>query len=210
MQQKDLISTTITGLTAGFIAWGVLDYVHAPTFGVPLAALVVVVPVLWALGVRLGYFLSTWWSFFEQLGKFAAIGLTNFAVDAGTTNLLVAYSGSGRGALFAMFKAVAFCVAFLHSYFWNRFWVFESGQDGSVGQFIKFGGVAIATLVVNVSVASAIVNAVSPGDVSHEVWVNVAVIAASAASLSVSFVGFRRMVFVRRDDGLVATSRASG
>src|SRR3989344_992981 len=85
-----------------------------------------VVPVLWILGVNLGYFLGRWVVFFNQFGKFAAVGFTNAAVDFGILNLLIAYYGIVSGLGFSLFKATSFVVAVAHSYLWNKFWVFSS------------------------------------------------------------------------------------
>ncbi len=153
----------------------------------------------------MGYFLGRWMPFFNQFGKFAAIGFTNFAVDAGVLNILIAYSGFATGIYFSIFKAVSFLAGIIHSYFWNRFWVFESSSQNKREEFIKFFGVGLLAIFVNVGVASFVVNFIDPLFGLHEnVWANVGAVVGSAVALVFSFVGFRLLVFRKHDSDVVS------
>ncbi len=165
--------------------------------GISFAWLVVLVPILWILGVNLGYFLGRWFRFFNQFGKFAAIGFTNAAVDFGILNLLIFYSGVASGVLFPVFKGLSFAAAATHSYFWNKYWAFEAGKSGVSGQeFFKFFGVTVLAGLINVLVASTVVNLVGPQfGLSNEAWANVGAVVGSAVALAASFVGFKVFVF---------------
>lgn len=186
LSKKDIVYAIVTGVTAGILAWLILQHLGKPTS----VWLIVIIPVLWILGVQLGYFLGRWIGFFDQFGKFAAIGFTNFAVDAGVLNLLIAFSGIAGGAWYSVFKGISFCVAVVHSYFWNRRWTFTS--KSAVGsEAPKFFLVMILSLLVNVGVASLIVH-VLPSSVGNA---NIGAIIGSAAALIFSFVGFKLVVF---------------
>lgn len=198
--RKDLFYSIITGLTAGVIAWQVLNFLNAPSFGLPTAhphsLFIIIVPILWILGVNLGYFLGRWMPFFNQFGKFAAIGFTNFAVDAGVLNLLIAYSGLASGIYFSIFKALSFMAGITHSYFWNRVWVFESSSQNKREEFIKFFIVGVVAILVNVGSASFVVNFIDPMfGFDENVWANVGAVIGSGVALVLSFVGFRLVVF---------------
>ena len=196
--KKDLVFSLITGFITGLIAWRIFDFLNIPLFkGVPFAWLTVIVPVLWILGVNLGYFLGRWFSFFNQFGKFAAIGFTNAAVDFGVLNLLIFYSDIASGTFFSVFKAVSFITATIHSYFWNKYWAFEAGKTPvSREEFTKFFFVTLAALLVNVGVASLVVNIIGPSfGLSERAWANVGAVVGSAVALIISFVGFRTVVF---------------
>ena len=165
--------------------------------GISFAWLMVLVPILWILGVNLGYFLGRWFSFFNQFGKFSAIGFTNAAVDFGILNLFIFYSGLAAGVWFSVFKAASFIIAAVHSYFWNKYWSFEAGRSGVSGQeFFKFFIISVIATLVNVISASIVVNIMgSQFGASPEAWANIGAVVGSATALVFSFVGFRKFVF---------------
>ena len=219
--KKDLWFSVFTGMGTGLIAWRILEFLNVPKVliipgisgsynvcgitgqcqtyydGTPWSILIVIVPILWILGVNLGYFLGRWFSFFNQFGKFAAIGFTNAAVDFGILNLFIAYTGIAAGVSYSVFKATSFFIAMINSYFLNKHWAFNAGQNGaSKVEFAKFTGVAVAAGLVNVGIASAVVNFVDPiFGFSSAVWANVGAAIGSASALVFSFIGFRFLVF---------------
>ena len=198
LTKKDFIFSVITGLTTGIIAWKVFVFLNISQLGgISYAWLIVIVPVLWIIGVNLGYFLGKWFSFFKQFGKFAAIGFTNGAVDFGVLNLLIATSNVSVGILYSIFKSISFVVAMLHSYFWNKHWSFESGESTSGGvEFTKFMLVTIVSFVINVGVASFVVNFINPfAGITPEIWANLGAVMGSATALAFSFLGFKIFVF---------------
>ncbi len=187
-----------TGFYTGFIAWRIFVFLEVPLFGgVSFAWLMALVPALWILGVNLGYFLGRWFNFFNQFGKFAAIGFTNAAVDFGILNLLIFYFSVAAGVWFSVFKGVSFIISAFHSYFWNKYWTFEAGQSGVTGQeFFKFFIISVIATLVNVIAASIVVNLVGPQfGLSGQVWANIGAVAGSATALVFSFLGFRMFVF---------------
>ena len=153
LSKRDITNAIITGVTTGILAWLILKHLEKPT----TAWLIVIVPILWIAGVQLGYFLGRWLKPFEQFGIFAAIGFTNFAVDAGVLNLLLATTGIAGGIWYSVFKSISVIIAILHSYFWNRRWTFQS-HNAPEQEFIKFFLVMIVSLLVNVGVASLVVH----------------------------------------------------
>lgn len=201
--KKDFLFSVVTGLITGFVAWKILVFLgHPELYGFSARWLLAIVPVLWILGVNLGYFLGKWFAFFNQFGKFAAIGFTNAAVDFGILNLFIAGTGQTAGVMYAVFKGVSFIAATLHSYFWNKYWAFDAGSShGGGGEFFKFFSVALLALVVNVGVASLVVNFIPPVlGLDDRVWANVGAVAASAAALLFSFAGFKFIVFKSKSD----------
>lgn len=195
--KKDLFFSIITGLTAGIVAWQVILFlkINLP-FGIPAAVLVAGVPILWILGVNLGYFLGAWIPAFNQFGKFAAVGFTNFLVDTGILNLLIFISEINSGFVFSAFKAISFFGATVHSYLWNKIWVFEADTQGQESQtFGKFVSVALAAIIVNVGVATLVVFLGPRFGLDGNVWANIASIFGSATALVFSFLGFRLFVF---------------
>lgn len=200
LTSKDIIGSIVTGLTAGFAGWQILDYLNAPKlFAVSWFWLVILVPLLWLAGIKLGYLLSRRWPFFAQFGKFAAIGFTNAAVDFGIFNLLFAISGQ-RHEYFIISNVISFCIAALHSYLWNKYWAFESStSDGGLVEFAKFISILLIAVGVNTAVAYiAFVSGVGLGG-RVDVWANLGKIAGSAVALLITFIGFRLIVFKRKE-----------
>ena len=196
LTRRDLAFSLVTGLTAGYIGWQVLTWLRVPApFGIPLISLLPLVPCLWLAAVSLGYFAGRWLPFLDRFGRFLVVGFTNFAVDAGTMNLFIALSGVPRGLRFATFKAGAFGVAVVHSYVWNRLWVFESRRGMSGSELVKFASIALSTLLVNVVVSTSIAGAAPAIGLGDAAWANVAIAAGAAAGMASSFVGFRLFVF---------------
>ena len=195
--KKDFYFSVITGLITGFSAWQIFNFLDVTKFkDISFAWFLLLVPVLWILGVNLGYFLGKWLAFFNQFGKFAAIGFTNAAVDFGVLNLLIANTDISSGGWYSVFKAVSFVCAIIPSYFWNKHWAFEVKEDGGGFQFAKFMSVAIVSIFINTGTASLIVNYINPlGGLSVQVWANAGAVAGSAIALIFSFVGFKVAVF---------------
>ncbi len=195
--RRDAASAAITGVTTGFITWCLWLYNGVPVVGgISAAWLIAIVPVLWIAGVAFGYFLGQWIPFFNQFGKFVAVGFTNATVDFGVLYLLIAVSGIATGVYFSLFKLVSFSVALAHSYFWNKFWAFSGASGNRTGELARFFAVTVAALVINVVSASLIVNAVGPlFGLDVRQWAGIGAVVGSAVSLIFSFVGFRLVVF---------------
>ena len=195
--RKDLASSVITGFYTGLIAWRILVFLKTPSFmDVSFAWLLVVVPILWILGVNLGYFLGRWLAFFNQFGKFSAIGFTNAAVDFGVLNLLIVWSGVASGILFTVFKSTSFILAVTHSYVWNKYWAFKSQDNEGGDNFFEFLIVNIIAAAINVGVASFIVNGVDPIlNLDQNAWANIGAVIGSAVAVVFSFVGLKLIVF---------------
>lgn len=196
--KKDLKFSIATGLITGTIVWRVFGFLDLHSFyDVSFVWLIVLVPIAWIAGVNLGYFLGRWMAFFNQFGRYSAVGFTNAAVDFGVLNLLISLSGYNSGWYYTLFKTCSFAVAVSSSYFWNRFWVFGSNDSDNHGvEFVKFLSVNILAALVNITVASLIVNFVSPfAGLDAKTWANAGAVAGSAVALIFNFLGFKFAVF---------------
>ncbi len=188
----------LTGLITGAIAWRIFEFLKTPEFhNVPWSLLIVLVPVLWILGVLLGYFLGQWLEFFNQFGKFAAIGFTNFAITAGTLNFLLSLTSYSSGFGYFIISAISFTVGVISSYVWNKSWAFRSGNiPPSFAEFFKFVTVMLVALGVNVAVSSFVVNYIHPfAGMNPNTWANMGTVAGAACGLIFSFTGFKIVVF---------------
>lgn len=196
--RRDLFFSVITGLYAGFVAWRIVIFLELAEFiGLSYVWLIVFIPILWILGVNLGYFLGRWVGFFNQFGKFAAIGFTNATVYFGMLNLLIFWSEINKGIWYSAFVTVAFILGATHSYFWNKFWVFRATEEKvSSAEFGKFMAISIVAGIINVGIASGVVNLIeSSFGFTADQWANIGGVAGSAVALVFSFVGFKLAVF---------------
>ncbi|MBI2676474.1 MAG: GtrA family protein [Candidatus Yanofskybacteria bacterium] len=199
--KKDLVYAVITGLMTGLVVWRLLKFwniARIANFESPSYFwLVFFVPILWIAGVWLGYFLGRWFAFFNQFGKYVAIGFTNAAIDFGVFNLLIALTGKALGLAFPVFKGISFLVAVTNSFFWNKYWAFEAGEShGGKSEAVKFFAVNLVTIAINVGIASFVANGVDPFfNLSDKAWANVAAVFGAAVALMFSFIGFRLIVF---------------
>src|SRR3989344_2837629 len=106
--RRDLFFSVVTGLITGFSVWRIFGFLKVPAYGgISYAWLLMIMPVIWILGVNLGYFLGRWFLFFNQFGKYAAIGFTNAAVDFGVLNLLISNTDISTGIWYPAFKIIS-------------------------------------------------------------------------------------------------------
>lgn len=118
----------------------------------------------------------------KQIGRFLVAGGAAVTVDF-TTFVLLRW----LGAPLILANAIAFTLAFLIGFTINRHWTFEAASEPGRQQLVRYGAVAIAGLVLNTAVLSALV-----GLGSAEVPAKVA---ATIASATLNFVLSRAWVF---------------
>lgn len=140
---------------------------------------------------------------FLQLVKFVAIGSLNTVLDFAILNTLIMFTGIASGYWYSGFKSVSFCFASVNSYFWNKYWTFYSKEEASVKEFGKFLVVSGIGFLINVGVASFMVNLVdAPSGFSPVMWANAGAVIATLSSLLWNFLGYKFLVFAndrRRD-----------
>jgi putative flippase GtrA len=150
--------------------------------------------VIWIYGF---YFFASKWATALQFSKFIAVGQSNAAIDIGVLNLLILISNIDTGIYFSIFKGTSFIFAIVNSFLWNKFWSFESKEkDGMGKQFMKFIAVALVGLLINVSVASIVVNYIGPQwGISSRLWANVGVLSSAVFNIIWDFYGYKVHVF---------------
>jgi putative flippase GtrA len=139
-----------------------------------------------------------------QIFKFGLVGVLNTFVDLGVLNFLIFVSGFTAGIYFSVFKGISFIVAVVNSYFWNKFWTFKVknreiiDQSKKRSEFAQFLAVSVIGFLVNVGVASLVVNVIGPvGEIDVRSWANIGAIAATLVALAWNFLGYKFFVFKR-------------
>ncbi len=133
----------------------------------------------------------------NQTKKFILVGILNTFIDLGVLNILIWVSGIASGPLYSVFKGISFIVAVFNSYFWNKSWTFKKKETiKDRKEFACFFIVAFLGLVINISVASWLVNVVEPQfGMSLKIWANIGAICAAFISMAWNFLGYKFFVF---------------
>jgi len=135
--------------------------------------------------------------FIFQLAKFFLVGTLNTFVDLGVLNILMAITRIYSGGIYPVFKGISFLVATTNSYFWNKYWTFEKKEEKPKPQeFLKFLIVTAVGLLLDVTVASIVVNIIGPqGGISVASWATVGAIAGAIFAFLWNFTGAKFIVF---------------
>ncbi len=203
LKKKDLIIVAILGEIVGVLGYAIVN--AQPTLsdllikflpqGLLMPLFVVGVPLAAVCALLIAYVLAKKVApVFFQMGKFAAVGFSNTAIDWGILNIILVGFGFQVGtALYPAGKAISFAFATLNSFVWNRFWSFEKKGTSNLGkealQFYIFTGIG---LVINVIVAT-IIARISP---ESKLWAGVIAPAlATATSMVWNFFAYKFFVF---------------
>jgi len=186
-----IISIIISFLTAVYFSF-LFDSISPYIWG-----LLLVFPILGALGIWIAYLISKKYLFIYQFAKFALIGTMTALVDLVILNLLIFAFGIAVGISFTIFKTISFLIAFSTKYFGDKFWAFTDDKMIGIGRQIgMFFGVTLVGLLINVVVASLMVNWLGPQfGLSNKVWANIAGISASLATIIWNFPAYKYLVF---------------
>ena len=136
-----------------------------------------------------------------QVVRFGVVGGINTVVDLSVLNLLIWVTNTGRsGAMFALFKAVAFICAVLNSYLLNRRWTFKPApQKRQTVEGAQFLFVSVLGAIVNVGSSSYVATYTHPTwGVDQKFWPSIAALVGTAFSLGFNFIGYKFWVFAHR------------
>lgn len=136
----------------------------------------------------------------RQIIRFGVVGVINTVVDLAVLNVLIALTHTGRtGAMFAVYKTIAFAAAVLNSYLMNRSWTFERAtHKHHVVEGVQFLFIAILGAVVNVGSSWYVVTYAHPVMGFEKWWPSIAALVGTAFSLAFNFIGYKFWVFAHR------------
>ncbi|MEK7507572.1 MAG: GtrA family protein [Patescibacteria group bacterium] len=138
-----------------------------------------------------------------QFAKFAAVGTLNNAIDFGVVNLAIFLSGIASGWGYSIFKTVSFVAGTTNSFFWNKFWTFGAMAKPHSREVMKFYSFAIVGGIINVGIASFVVNGIHvPTGIAPKIWANIGGLAGVAGSLIWDFIAYKFFVFKKQSHNL--------
>lgn len=203
--RKDLSLAALIGFCVGWLV-----ILPAESFGLsftPVLAAVSVAgfTVFAVLALALLMWLDRFWPHFFEIGKFAAVGTLNSFIDLTIMNALIIATGAAFGLWFAVIKWGAFVVGCVNSYFWNKFWTFESRVPMTLKEGWRFTVFTALGAILNAAAAYAVVAwFVPPAAISLHGWDNIAAVIAIFVNMVWNFLTYRRFVFPRSDEPLSA------
>ena len=194
MLKKDLINASVIGLVVAGIFLGIAKNTGLLIPHIEIALFVF--PVLSVVGMFVASLLAKKFAVILQASRFLLVGGLNTFIDLGILNLLIFTGGTAVGIWFSVFKGIAFIVAVLNSYIWNKHWTFDTKTQAQGKEFIQFLLVSIVGFIINVSIASFLVNVLGATDtISENMWANVAAVTATFTGMLWNFMGYKLIVF---------------
>lgn len=144
-------------------------------------------------GMAVTYYIGKKIVILWQLAKFGLVGVLNTAIDFGILNYLSSLSGVDKGLELVPIKAASFTVALVNSYWWNKNWVFEGKKRANP---VTFAVISVIGISINIAIVVIITGATKqPEGTTPQVWLNLANLVATFASLTWNFLGYRLIVF---------------
>lgn len=119
-----------------------------------------------------------------QLVKFSVIGGFGYLVNLAVFTVLV----SNLNSPVDVAAVVAFCVAVVNNFVWNRYWTFGPGEGPMAFQAARFLTVSIVSLVVNLIMLELLLKAGGVGEIPAQAI-------AVATAMPVSFLGNKLWTF---------------
>lgn len=157
--------------------------------------LLIILPILAIAGLGIISLLREKIFILWQFAKFILVGILNTLVDLGILNILILIFHIAWGIFYSVFKGISFLAAVINSYFWNKYWVFES-KEGRRREFFQFFLVSLIGFGINVGTASFIVNILGPQfGLEEKIWANVGAIVATLMAMLWNFLGYKFLVF---------------
>ena len=196
MTKKDFLCILVIGFAVGLLAQPIMgNLVSHLSLALRFAVFfgfLILAPLLLFIAYLIGKFIPV----IYQFAKFAAVGTLNTFIDFGVLNLEIFLFSVSSGILYSVFKGISFLAATTNSFFWNKYWTFNSKTPANPKETLKFYVVAIVGWVINVSLASFVVNVLSrPVSFSPNLWANVGALIGVAGSFLWDFLGYKFIVF---------------
>lgn len=221
MKRSDIIAVLILGEIAAWLILSVIKGILNPeTYdkfsGMLFTGLPIIFPVICLIFIYLASIISKKIAVVCEVAKFILVGGLNTLVDWGILSFII-FTAKNSGitvneilfevfsitiVYYTIFKAISFIIATTNSYIWNKFWTFKRKTTEAVGkEFVQFLIVSFVGFLINVGIASFIFKFVrTPGGLNLDQWGLIAAAIATVVSLSWNFIGYKFIVFDKKND----------
>lgn len=193
--KQDIISSLVIG---EIVALFILGMVTNLQIVIPFVWLVIfVLPILALIGLYVAYLIGEKIRVIYQIAKFTLVGFSNVAIDFGVLNLLMYLTNIYGGERIILLNVMAFVVAVINSFFWNKFWTFGAKESNGGGkEFLQFIIIAAIGAVINTGIVYGLTTYISPSfGLDLKLWANFAKVLATFVSLAWNFTGYKFLVF---------------
>ena len=198
MKRIDIIASLVIGEAAAFLMIAIgrnLSLPRGPASLLPF--LPFIFPFFTLAVMAVGSALARRLAVAYQLSKFFLVGGLNFLIDLGVLNFLIYLTDITAGFYAAVFKGLAFLVAMVSSFLWNKFWTFRALSVAQVGlQFAEFFAVTVVGFFINVGAFVLVNDWVGPPvSIPAKAWASIAAGSAAVIGLLWNFLGYKFFVF---------------
>jgi len=194
MRKLDAFSAGIIGFLDGIFFFFILK-----TAGVEIPyswAIPIALALLCSIGMRIASWIGEKLAILLQAAKFFLVGTLNTFIDLGVLNIFILISGIATGLFYSVFKSFSFLIATVNSYFWNKYWTFEKREKPTSGEFLKFLVITFFGFLINVGIASFVVNVIGPQfGMGEKIWASIGAIVAAFFAFVWNFLSSKFIVF---------------
>jgi len=203
--KKDLIIALVVGELIAWLIWPVwMNLGILQNYWQWRWALLVILPVLSVLGVIVANYIGKWVKIFQQFAKYGLIGVLNTLLDFAVLNLLSYTFHVYSGMSLILINVFSFLAANINSYFWNKYWTFQSQSKKVAGELLKFFTVSVIGFLLNSAILWFFTTVMEPAlGLSPQIWENVAKLVATGAYIVWNFIGYKLIVFKEKTENQI-------
>lgn len=198
MKKTTYLLSFVNGLICGILGFFILRYLKLK---LPLIEeryfLLLSACVLFPLALLITNFLFQRFKSLLQLVKFLEVGVLNTLIDNAILNLFMWSTGIKKGGFYLIFIGIAFSIATVNSYCWNKFWTFEKRETKAIPkEFSSFYIVTAISLFLREVIAHGVVNVIGPQfGLSPLLWANIGWGIGILCVFIWNFLGYKFLIF---------------
>lgn len=161
--------------------------------------IIIFLPILFVFSFWIASFISKKIRIFYQFVKFGYTGFLNTTIDFGVLNILIYIFKIYSGFAVVIMNTISFSLAVTNSYFFNKYWTFESKRKMATREYFQFVIVSIIGLLINDGIVYIVTTFITPFiGISPVLWVNIAKALAIVIQLIWNFIGYKLIVFKQK------------